>query len=203
MRTILIMMLAGLLCLACGSDGRKKDSSETPDPAANPTEAIRNVMKGLNVDGKDVDVKPVDHRKLREMLKESLRGGYERTEYESQTVGTMGFNLSNAQAKYENSDGCRLDVTITDTGGMGMAMMSMAPWTSMEMDREDKNGYEKTGTFQGHKAFEKYDKTNQSAELTLIVENRFIVAINGRKCDIDEVKKVAGDLDIGDLKKLK
>jgi hypothetical protein len=202
MRIFLIMMLASFLCVACGSDGDKKQS-ETPDPASNPAEAIRNAMKGLNADGKDLDVKPVDHRELRELLKESLRGGYERSEYESQTVGAMGFNLSNAEAKYENSNGCRLDIAITDTGGMGMALMSMAAWSSMEVDREDKDGYEKTSTFQGHKSFEKYDKSNGSAELAMIVEDRFIVAINGRKCDIDDVKKAAGDLDLGDLKKLK
>jgi len=203
MRSLLFFVLSTCLFFTgCSFDGGKKKAQKEAEEASNdPAEAMRKAFEGLG-NGEAGDVKPVDHRALRDLLKESLRGGFDRTEYESQTVGAMGFNMSNAQAQYETSGGCRLDVNIADTGGMGMAIMSMAAWSKMEVDREDKNGYERTGTFEGYKSFEKYDKSNQTAEIALIVENRFIVTVNGNGCDIDDVKKAARDLDLDDLKKL-
>ena len=208
MRTLLCLCAAcGIILSACSFDGGKKKARKEAEEAAkvaaeNPAEAVRKAFEGLNSGKSEAgEVKPVDHRALRDLLKESLRGGFERTEYESQTVGAMGFNMSNAQAQYTSGD-CRLDVNIADTGGMGMAVMSMAAWSQMEVDREDKNGYERTSTFHGHKSFEKYDKSNNSAEIALIVDNRFIVTVNGNGCEMDDVKKAAGDLDLDELRKL-
>ena len=202
MRTYsLFFILLSLAIASCG--GGNKESKETTasdeinsiDDAAN---AMKKAMEGLN-DGKAVE--PVDHRKLKEMLKEKVHG-FERAEYSSQSAGAMGFNIASAEANYSASGDKKITATIMDTGGAGLALMSMAAWSSLNLDREDQNGWERTGTWKGYKSFEKYDKTSNSSELALIVENRFIVTLNSTNCDMGDLKKFADDLDIDDLKKL-
>ena len=202
MRTILLLftiLFATAAITSCG--GGKKSADETADDSApaNPAEAVSKALESLGKgDGKVSE--PVDHRKLRDLLKERI-SGFERTSYESQSTGAMGFNFSNAQADYEDGDK-RINATLTDAGGMGMAMMSMAAWSSMQLDREDQDGWERTSTWKGYKSYEKYNRSNNYSELALIVENRFIVTLNGSNVDMDDLKDFAGDLDLGDLKKL-
>jgi hypothetical protein len=156
-------------------------------------------MEALGGDGKVSE--PVDHRKLKDMLDENVRG-FKRTAYESQTAGAMGFNISFAEADYEATGDKRIKATISDTGGAGMAVMSMAAWSSMTLDKETQNGWEKTSTYKGYKSFEEYNKTNNTSELAIIVEKRFIVTLNGVNCNVDELKGFVDELDIDDLKSL-
>lgn len=200
-----MLLIAFFLFCSCGSD--KKASSDsgnrgtgtTSDPAAQIGDAISKAMEGIP-GGKGGET--IAHQKLKDLLDENLRGGFSRTDYSSQSVGAFGFNISSAEATYETSGGKSVKVTITDTGGAGAAMMGMAAWSSMSLDKEDKNGWERTGTFEGHSSFEKYNKVRNESELALIVEKRFLVTLNGRDCDMSELKKLAGDLKINHLKKL-
>lgn len=181
-----------------------KDTTESSDndnssDSDNPADAMKKAMEALGGNGEASE--PVNHRELRDMLKENIRG-FERKDYESQTSGAMGFNFSTAEANYETSDDKRIKVTIADTGGLGLAMMSMAAWSSLSIDKENQDGWERTGKYEGYKSYEKYDKSRNSSELALIVENRFIVTLDGNNCDMKDLKKFADDLDIGHLKSL-
>lgn len=199
MRTLLLFLaISTVTFLACnrGSKDETESSSDSKTPE-NPAEALTKAMEEL---GGGKASEPVDHRKLKEMLREKLNG-FERTRYESQSAGAMGFNFSNAEADYASGDK-RINVSFTDTGGAGMALMSMAAWSSMQLDKEDQNGWERTSTWKGFKSFEKYNKQSNSSELALIVENRFIVTLNGSNVDMDDLKDFADDLDIEDLKKM-
>ena len=207
MRTLFFFLVIISLSLSsCG--GNKKESSKEGSessaddgttPSDNPAEALSEAMKNLSGgDGKVAD--PVDHRKLKDMLKENVNG-FSRKDYSSQTAGSMGFNISSAEASYEKSDK-RIQATIMDAAGAGLAFMSLAAWSTMQLDREDSNGWERTSTYKGYKSFEKYTRSSNSSELSLIVHDRFIVTINGYGVDMDEVKNFADDLDLGELKKL-
>ena len=202
--SLCILFLCSVLFSSCGFGcnrvkGGSKDSSESSTTPDNPAEALSKAFETMSGgDGKASE--PVDHRKLRDLLKERI-SGFERTSYESQSAGAMGFNFSNAQADYEDGDK-RINAAFTDTGGLGMAMMSMAAWSTLQIDREDQNGWERTGSWKGYKSLEKYDKSSEYSELTLIIENRFLVNLNGSNVDMDDLKDFADRLDLGELKKL-
>ena len=182
MRTLFLILLAATMTISscnlrskvekiASKDGTESSGSDNMDPD-NPADAVKQAMEALGGNGEAAE--PVNHRKLMDMLKENIRG-YERKAYESQTTGAMGFNFSTAEASYETSDGKRIKVTLADTGGLGLAMMSLAAWSSLSVDKENQDGWERTGTFEGHKSYEKYDKSRNSSELAIIVEKRFIV----------------------------
>jgi hypothetical protein len=114
----------------------------------------------------------------------------------------MGFTLSHATARYESADGGQsIDADISDFGGIGMGMMAMAAWSMAEFDRTTQDGYERTTTFDGHKALEKETRYDDrvDTELTVIVDNRLIVQLTGTGVDMDRLHDAARDIDLDDL----
>ncbi|MFN3488642.1 MAG: transposase, partial [Emticicia sp.] len=103
--------------------------------------------------------------------------------------------------RYKNDDGS-IEVNIIDVAGTG-ALMGMAAWSMMEMDKETENGYEKTMTYKGNKAYEKYDSKNKDGEIAVIVAKRFVVTVSGNNVEIDKIKKTLDDIDLGKLEDLK
>ncbi len=199
---ILLLISFTIVFTACKSgnkdDASKDETSKSDDANADdPAYAIKKAMEGLGAEGTE----PVDHHKLKDMLSENIQG-YTRTAFESQKAGAFGFNISIAEADYEATGDKRIKASLADTGGAGMAVMSMAAWSSLDLDKEDQNGWERTSTYKGYKTFEKYDKSNKTSELAIMVEKRFLVTLNGTNCDMDELKKFVDELEIGQLRKM-
>jgi len=79
----------------------------------------------------------------------------------------------------------------------------LAAWSKLDVDRETDDGYERTTTFDGHKAYEKYNDKRKRGEINLIVNSRFIVQVEGRGVEMDELKRAIKKIDLDDLAKLK
>ena len=181
---------------SASSDDGGGDEATTNDPA-NLQEAMKEAEKAM----KNVQTsEPVNFRELQELLPEKL-AGYERKSKSGETAGAMGMTISHAEAKYADGS-CDAKVELIDTGGIAMGIMGMAAWSSATIDKEDENGYERTSTLDGYKCFEKFRKNGQSSELSVLVENRFVVTASGRDCDMDQLKKLVKAMDMGKLKKL-
>jgi hypothetical protein len=112
----------------------------------------------------------------------------------------MGFKVSTAEARYKEDDSS-IKVTILDVAGTG-ALMGMAAWTMIDMDKENENGYEKTTKYKGFKAFEKYNSKNKDGEMAVIVASRFIVTVSGNNVEMDKIKSTLDDIDLGKLEDL-
>lgn len=151
-----------------------------------------------NKDGETVE--PVSHRKLKDFAPEKMMG-MERTDYEGQTSGAFGVKVSTSESTYKEGDQ-RMELKIVDTGGLGMALMGMAAWSTIEVDKESSRGYERTTTIDGNKAFEKYDSNRKKGELAMIVDDRFVVTMEFRNMDMDDVKSAIKKLDLDDLNDL-
>jgi hypothetical protein len=214
----LFILTAGVSLTACSSDKKGNDSSgentETTDNDSNDEgynsdpknlqEAMQNAkqaMKDLQ-GGEQVEVVPF--RELQELLPEKL-AGFERISKEGETTGAMGMNVSRAEAKYKDGDD-EVKIEVVDTGGLGMAMMGMAAWSGITIDKEDENGYERTSKLDGYKCYEKFRKNGRTSELAIIVEGRFLVTASKRAAnekDMDRMKKVVKDMDLSKLAKKK
>ncbi|TAE54428.1 MAG: transposase [Bacteroidetes bacterium] len=198
-----VCTLIALVCSACASkeSETEKAEREAKEQIEKLPESMQGVAEALrNVQEKGEGSQPVNFRELKELLP-SRTGGLAQTNSEGQTAGSMGFTISQANAEYEEGDK-RISISIVDAAGTGAVVMGMAAWTMTTVDRESSDGYERTGTFEGHKSYEKYDKGSESASLSLFIANRFIVSVDGSKVSMDDVKGAAKDINLRKLEGL-
>lgn len=145
----------------------------------------------------------VSPKALKEVLPKELPG-FERVEAGSEKQSAFGISTVTATGVYESGEKS-IHIEITDMGGMGglgaMAMMGMA---NNEVDKETRNGFERTTTLQGFKALETWDKVEKSGETQLFVGNRFSVKVEGSSLDsFDELAAAVKALDLKALSELK
>ena len=199
--------LGAFLYLGCGGSSSESSnteetvSEESGGPSDEPKdiqEAMNEVQKALQGDGEKKEV--VDFRELKKLLPEKI-AGMERTAHSGEKAGAMGFNMSTATAEYRDGDK-ELEVAIIDFAGVASALMGMAAWSTVEIDREDENGYERTTTVEGYKAFEKYNSKNKSGELSVLIGDRFIITLKGRDIEEQDFKKAIAELKIRELAKM-
>ena len=95
-----------------------------------------------------------------------------------------------------------MQINIADVGASPMVLMGMAAWSNLEFERDSDEGYERTTTIDGHKAYEKYDSDRENGQIALIVNNRFLVSVEGRNVSEKELKSALKRIDLDDLEKL-
>jgi len=183
-------------------DDGKKSAGELNIDLQEPQEALNEISKaleGINLnikkDGKEVEI--INFRELKKSLPSRI-DGMDRKSSEGQTTGFGGMKVSIAEAKYQDDDR-RLDLTITDTGGLGAALMGMAFWSNLEMDKETEDGFERTTEIDGHKAYMKYDRRRNKSEIAVIYDDRFLAVAKGKGIDFDDLEEIVEDLDLDDL----
>lgn len=183
-------------------ESKSSNSSENEENTSlnNLTNAVKELEETVNQlkDGEKVEV--ANFRELKKLMPEEING-MERKSNTGQKTGAMGFNVSNAEAKYQDGDR-RMEINIVDIGGMGAAVAGMAAWTMVEIDKETEDGYERTTTIDGNKAFEKYNSRTKRGEVSIILFNRFIVTIKGWNVDIKDMKAALDELDFDDIEEL-
>jgi hypothetical protein len=144
----------------------------------------------------------VDFRELKALLPEKL-GDMKRVEASGEKAGAMGFALSHARGRYKGTSEDRASIKILDTGGlMGPMAFAVAGLAMVEIDKETEDGYEKTTTFEGKKAFEKYNNKSKRGEIKVIVGNRFVVEVDGDELSMDALKAAVKSIDLGKLEGL-
>lgn len=195
-----LLFLFNLIACSGGNASTAEDSqtadTEAPDDIAG---AIQQAQEVIAQTSQLQEGEPLNFRALQEFLPEKLNG-LKRTAKSGQTNGAMGFKISQAEGKYETKAGSTINIDVVDTGGLKMGLMSMAAWANLDIDKEDDKGYERSTTLKGFKAFEKYTNRNNKSELSLLVNNRFVVKAEGREVDMKELKAVVKDMPLGEMK---
>jgi hypothetical protein len=199
MKTFKLFVSLLAMSLFLSNCGAKKEEEKAEEPKTG-LEAIQNIAKEAEKMSNGEVKEVVDAKLLKELLPEDA-DGLPRKEASSEKTGAMGFNISQAEARYKE-DNSSIKVAIIDVAGTG-ALMGMAAWSMVEMDKEDENGYEKTIKYKGFKAFEKYNTKNKDGEVAVIVAGRFIVTVTGNNVEIDKMKSTLDDIDLGKLEDLK
>lgn len=195
-----LLFLLNLIACTGGTAPTAEDNqspdTETPDDIAG---AIKQAQEVIAQTSQLQEGEPLNFRALQEFLPEKLNG-LKRTAKSGQTNGAMGFKISQAEGKYETKTGSTIKIDVVDTGGLKMGLMSMAAWANLDIDREDDKGYERSTSLNGFKAFEKYTNRNNKSELSLLVNDRFVVKAEGREVDMKELKAVVQDMPLGEMK---
>ena len=192
---------AVMLLAACGNNKSKESNSTTTSQTSTEnSNGTTNTNPTTNTDGSNDMAKMMEEMKkmpalstdqIKAMLPESLMG-MKRTSFSANSM--MGYGVG--EARYKSDDGKQLHLSIFDCSGVaGAAYYSMMYW-GMNMEREDENGYEKTTTFNGAKAIEKYQKGSEQYTLTFPASNRLLVTVEGEQTGLDMVKQAAGSLNL-------
>jgi hypothetical protein len=148
-------------------------------------------------------VETVDYKVLKDMLPNDV-GGMKRTEANGEKTSAMGLQVSNATGTYSDEQGKNATIKITDIGSMtGLAGMAAYAWAATDMDRESDTGYEKTAMFNGYKSHEKWDKTSNSGELSVLVGGRFVAEASGYGIDMNALKDALTKIDLKKLDGMK
>ncbi len=182
------------------NEGESDNSSDNSEPA-NLQEAMDQVQKSMKDAGMQ-QKEPVNFRELQKMTPEKL-DGMERVSKSGETAGALGMKISTSEAKYKDDDGNTIEVKIVDTGGFAMGLMGMAAWSAATIDKEDENGYERTSTLDGYKCFEKCRNRNNSCEISVIADNRYVVTASCNNCGMDKLKSTVKEMGLEDMADLK
>jgi hypothetical protein len=195
-----LLLGAVMLLAACGNNKSKESNSTTTSQTNTENSGTTTTNPATNTDASNDMAKAMEEMKkmpalstdqLKAMLPENLMG-MKRSSFSANSM--MGYGV--AEARYKSDDGKQLHLSIFDCAGVaGSAYYSMMYW-GMNMEREDENGYEKTTTFNGAKAIEKYQKGSEEYTLTFPASNRLLVTVEGEQTGLDMVKQAAGSLNL-------
>ena len=165
------------------------------------TEALQGIEDAVNKIKTDKDLKePVNFRNLKELLPENL-AGMSRKKHSGKTSGAMGFKISMAEATYQDGDQ-KLEVDIVDAGGIGTALMGNAAWAKLEIDEESDDGFKRTIEIDGNKSYQECSNNNKRCQLAMMVAERFVVSLEGRNVNMDQLMKIAKNMDLDKLARL-
>lgn len=196
----------GLLALLCGVESVQTAQRTEPKNAGIEAQleelaaVVGDVAQSLSAQTK---IEPVDYDDLKKMLPSRLRG-FKQIDISGERTSMLGLRLSQAEAEFEGKDDGRIEISIIDFGSVkGIAGKAMLAWMSAEIDNESDDGYEKTTDYKGYKAYEKYSQEDQQGKLSVIIEERFLVNVEGSNTDMASIKRAMSAVDLKKLKKLK
>ena len=140
-------------------------------------------------------VEPIHWSKLMPFLADL--GGWEAEgDAEGQTTNMMGMSVTVVERSYTNENRS-LKITITDSGYVQMVLAGIKMMMQFEVDSSEE--YIKKVTVDGFPGVEKYNYDDKDAELILILEDRFLVLLDGdeiEKGQVSELTSIAKALDL-------
>jgi hypothetical protein len=206
-----VAIAAAVAVMGCGKSAQQKKLEEAAKAMEQAGKSLQEGanqmaegMKQLEGDGKEGKaVEPVDFRELKVLLPERA-AGIARSEIKGERNAVMGIKVSEASAEYATEEGSSIRIKIMDMGSVsGIVGLATVAWSHAEIDSETETGYEKTTTFSGHKAFEKFDTASKDGQLSILVGGRFVVEVEGSNVTMDQLKTTAGQIDLGKLESMK
>lgn len=170
-----------------------QSENNSDDPMTSAANSLRQAADQLEK-MEESDEEPISYKELKAMMPDKLLG-MDRSNLEGSKSGAMGFTVSQASATYKEDDK-KIEVTMVDATGLGIARASMAAWLTIEIDKESDDGYERTTTIDGQKAFEEYDRSRKRGKLSIFAHERIIVNLEGRNVEEGDLRKALDKLDI-------
>jgi hypothetical protein len=159
---------------------------------------IEEVMEEKTPD-KEKKSKTVNYEELKAMMPEWV-GWLKRTDISGQRVSAGFVKYAEAEATY-GSEAKYVKIKIIDNAFA--AKFGSLDVFNVEIDKSSNNGYERTTEIQGYKAFEEYDKDEQSGSKLINVGSRFLVSIEGEGIDAATLQAAVDKLNLKKLERLK
>lgn len=205
-----VALLLMLVLIGCsrnpGNNNPPKNENEGEEISNNPFTAMNQLSKmaeKMAETQKEIaamkPVDPVHFDKLLPLLP-AAPAGFEAEEPKGETTEAGEFKYSQAERRYKKDDKI-IDVKIQDAAHIPLfyAWLSVAAM----MKKETTEGYEKGLTIDGDPAFERFTKSNQHGELTVLVAKRHIIEIRTDGVPSEMMRTVLSSIDRKALAALK
>ena len=163
--------------------------------------AMKAAMSGLGAalgGGKAVD--PLAIELLKPFVPETF-AGLPKKSSSAEKAGAMGITISKAEASYGDGTGKSAELEVSDTGGAA-GWMAFAGWATVQGEKEDQYGSEKTSRVGGRLVHEKSRKDGRN-EYNVVLGERFIVTAKGNGVDLNSLKSAVAGLDLAKLEAMK
>ena len=155
-------------------------------------------MGGKTADGKPIE--PVAFQTLQTALPEVSGWTMEKPRGEQMRIPVT---FSTSQTNYRNGDQ-RIDLDIVDTAGSAMVLTPFRMMVGAGYSKESSDGYEKATTFGRYPAYEKWQAERKTGEFSVVVDDRFVIQLKGRRVDgIETLRDFAGRIDLGKISAMK
>jgi len=173
-------------------------AQKSGDPAAQAAAAMQGLGAILG-GGKRVD--PVGIEVLKPFIPETF-AGLAKTSSNAEKTGIAGLMVSKANATYSDHAEKNITLEVSDSGGAS-GILGLAGWAAVQGEKEDDNGFERTGKQDGRLVHEKGSKHGGNNEFTIVLGDRFVVSAKGRGIDLADMKKAVSGLDLAKLEAMK
>ena len=150
-------------------------------------------MLGTLVRGGSPHVIPIAHDVLKTLLPK-IAAGLPRNSTSSSSGSLGGIGASSAHATYGRTGSSTLLMTVADLANMAGLAAAANLTTTMNVESDDDDGYQKNVDVNGHRVHEKWTNDGKRSDLTEIVDNRYEVSVEG--------SGVAMDLAVGALRSI-
>ena len=143
----------------------------------------------------------INHELLKGFMPETL-GGWTRRSARSHQVA-VPFKVSNAEAQYQNGEST-MDVKIMDASLSQLILAPMSMFLVAGYEEKSDDGYKKYSPVAGSPGYEEWQGKSRRGEVTVILNNRFVVQATGHNVNgIEPVRGVLQSLDLARLAALK
>jgi hypothetical protein len=179
--------------------GKKMEAAEKGGDPQKQMEAALGALGTAMSGGKGVE--PLQLDQIKPFVPETF-AGLARTSTRSERGGAAGFTIAKAEATYGDASGKKVQLEVSDTGGMA-GLMGLASWMGVQGEREDDQRMERTRREGNRMVHEEVSKSGGSNKYVVVLADRFVVSASGTGVDINTLKSGVGSLDLGKLEGMK
>ncbi len=157
------------------SEDKGEKTPTTPEEAIKKMDEVTAEIKERSeqIQGKEIVV--TDKETFISVLPDISGWKMEDTSYNRSRFGQL--ETSHLYTTYVSPEGQRIRVHITDTATASAALRTYKMVFSMNISRENDNGYEKISTYKNTQVIEKYTKDPPETEFVFIVKDRYLVEL--------------------------
>ncbi len=178
------------------AEGESEELSKNPFKAASQLGDMANKMAEKQkemANRKPVD--PVKFDVLVALLPEPE--GWTASEAKGATTAMAEWKVSNAERRYEKGEGDARQTIKVEIMDGGFVPMVYAPFTMMTaFSHESTEGHSKGITIDGQPAFEEWKKKSNDAKVVALVNDRFLVTVDGDNVDTETVREWMAKIDL-------
>lgn len=204
--TLFIFVLS-LTMLGCGDSSEEKEPS-TFSKIVEGTKTIRNQTKNAKkLEGtfkdaqKLAEMEPIDQAELKDWLPKTVRN-YNRSLYKTSELNIMGTSGFDSKFTSEADPNKIISFNIVDGAG-SVAATTIAGFNRMlglDAEEETDYSYKRTVKKQGYTAVEEQNDKAKNAKITFVHNNRFMVSIQGKNQNAEDLWEFVDALPLKQLK---
>lgn len=195
-----LAFLVASLFLACQNNSGETAAEETATEQTQ-TQPEQAASRGFKEGERLPGISAVDWSELQALVPNTA-AGLPRTNAgeDKSNLGDLGF--SHALGIYEK-EGRRVEVQFLDSGSQKTILSAVAPWFKGNVvEEKGAEGSEMTTTVKGYPGIEHIDRKENTAEVSIVIKDRFVVMVAGTNVPIEELRKVMNGLDLDKLANL-